>query len=151
MKHDIENAEDINKLVLSFYKKVLPDPIIGFIFTDIMQIDLNDHLPKIARFWHKILLPQTLEGKTYKGRTFEIHQHINTQCELNEQHFQHWVFLFSQTVAELYSGPLADIAITRAAAIAQSMFKGLNDKRATEHYLTKEQSGVNFFDPQDAV
>ena len=151
MKHDIVNAADIDALVTAFYQKVLPDPIIGFIFTDIAGIDLAQHLPKIAGFWHKILLPQSPEGQAYKGRTFEIHQHLHQRCQLNEHHFQRWVLLFTRTVDELYAGPLADLTKQRAAAIAESMHKGLHNKAATQHMLQREQTGVQFFEPDQSA
>lgn len=151
MKNDIENTEDINRLINAFYQKVLPDPIIGFIFTDIAKIDLETHLSKIAGFWHKILLPGSEAGKAYKGRTFEIHQSLHQLCFLNEHHFQRWVMLFTKTVDELYSGPMAQLSKQRAAAIAESMRKGLNHNPATQHFLMrKAMVGVQIFEPYKA-
>ncbi|WP_339668812.1 group III truncated hemoglobin [Dasania marina] len=151
MKQDIVSPADINALVTAFYQKVLPDPIIGFIFTDIAGIDLQQHLPKIAGFWHKILLPQSTEGQSYNGRTFEIHQQLHRLCALNEHHFQRWVMLFTRSVDELYSGPMAELAKQRAAAIAESMHKGLHHQAATQHMLQREHSGVQFFDPDQIL
>jgi truncated hemoglobin YjbI len=36
--HDIESKTDIEILIDKFYEKVLTDPIIGFIFTDIVAL-----------------------------------------------------------------------------------------------------------------
>ena len=41
---DIQNKEDINKLVLNFYTKAMDDPIIGFFFTQVSPIDLDTYI-----------------------------------------------------------------------------------------------------------
>ncbi|MGK0441585.1 MAG: hemoglobin [Pseudohongiellaceae bacterium] len=149
MPNDIENEHDVEQLIKHFYVKVLNDPLISFIFTDIAKIDLEAHLPKIASFWKQLILPQLPHGQRYyRGRTFEIHQGLNRQCTLNEHHFQRWVLLFSQTVDDYFSGPRASLIKQKASAIAASMHKGLNHKQATEHFLRHQQTDVQFFDPQ---
>ena len=55
MKHDIENREDLLKLVTSFYDKLLADPSISYLFTDVAKIDLDHHLPVLVDFWDMIL------------------------------------------------------------------------------------------------
>ena len=47
---DIETRADIEELISIFYEKMLKDPIIGFIFTDIAKIDLEEHLSIICDF-----------------------------------------------------------------------------------------------------
>ena len=114
---DIASAEDIDALVAAFYVRVLPDPIIGFFFTDIARIDLPSHLPKISAFWQQQLL-----GKpAYRGQMFAAHQHIHTRAALSSDHFHRWLSLFAQTVDAHFSGPVADAAKLRAQRIAQSM------------------------------
>ncbi|TAH05859.1 MAG: group III truncated hemoglobin, partial [Sphingobacteriales bacterium] len=55
-RHDIQTAADIQLLVDSFYKQVLPDPLIGYIFTDIAQLSWEKHIPIMYQFWGSILL-----------------------------------------------------------------------------------------------
>ena len=39
MKKETENREDIEFLVDVFYEKVKRDPLIGYIFTDVMKVN----------------------------------------------------------------------------------------------------------------
>ena len=118
---DIETPADIDRLIAAFYERVLADPIIGFFFTDIARIDLPSHLPKISAFWQLQLL-----GKLgYRGETFAVHKALHTQAELSADHFHRWLYLFEQTIDELFAGPRAAAAKKRAHAIALSMRRGL--------------------------
>ena len=148
MLNDIETEQDVEQLVKHFYTKVLSDPIIGFIFTDVAKIDLPAHLPKIANFWKQLILPRLPRGQRYyRGRTFEIHQSLNQHCTLNEHHFERWVLLFRQSVDELFIGERAELIKFRAGAIAESMHKGLNHQHATEHFFKRQLNPVQNVDP----
>ena len=46
---DIATREDIEKLVDGFYAQALKDPVIGFLFTEVAQIDLPTHLRVVSR------------------------------------------------------------------------------------------------------
>ena len=50
MKGKLENREDIKFLVDVFYEKVKQDPLIGYIFTDLMKVNWERHLPRIYDF-----------------------------------------------------------------------------------------------------
>lgn len=120
-KTDIETPADIDRLIEAFYTHVLADPIIGFFFTDIAHIDLQKHLPVISAFWKLQLL-----GKIgYKGQTFAAHKTIHERAALTEDHFHRWLFLFENTIDELFAGSRADTAKQRAKTIARSMQRGL--------------------------
>ena len=53
---DIADRADCERLVRAFYGRVMTDPIIGFIFTDVAHMDLEEHVPVITDFWETILL-----------------------------------------------------------------------------------------------
>ena len=144
-KTDITSEADIDKLVKHFYDLVVPDSIIGFIFTDIAKIDLEEHLPKISRFWQKLLLGDN----RYQGKTFEIHQQIHHQAELTPHHFHRWLFLFNHSVDTLFSGTIADLAKSRAKAIADSMLNGLQDRHMRAVLERRENAGLSFYDPKN--
>lgn len=118
---DIETTADVDQLIDEFYARALIDPIIGFFFTDVAQIDLQKHLPVIKAFWQLQLL-----GKLgYKGQTFAAHKNLHERAALTDDHFHRWLFLFENTIDELFSGPRAEIAKQRARTIARSMLRGL--------------------------
>ena len=122
---DIQNAQDVDKLIRRFYvDKVLSDPIIGFLFTDIAKIDIEEHLPKVSGFWQKALLG----SNTYQGKMFLVHEQLNNQVTLNEHHFVRWLYLFEQNIDELFEGKTAELAKKRAHSVAKSMLNGLNNE-----------------------
>ena len=125
---DIAAPADIDRLVEVFYAKLLRDPIVGFFFTDIARIDLPTHLPKISAFWQQ----QLLGRPGYRGQTFAQHAVLHRQAALSADHFHRWLFLFEQTLDELFAGPVTEAAKLRARAIAQSMQQALAQRHVTE-------------------
>lgn len=121
---DIATPADIDRLVAAFYKKLLSDAIIGFFFTDIARIDLDEHLPKISAFWQQQLLGLPI----YRGQTFAKHSALHSQAALTADHFHRWLFLFEQTIDSLFSGPVSEAAKLRAHNIAGSMQQALADR-----------------------
>ena len=117
---DIETREDIDALMQEFYKRALADEKIGFIFTDVMKLDLEHHLPIIGDFWESLLLGA---GKYQKhGRNpMQVHEEINRKVELNHEHFVRWLEIFGSVVDEMFEGDLADQAKMRANAIAHNI------------------------------
>ena len=116
-KRDIENREDIELLVNTFYKKVLSDDIIGYIFTEVVKINFHEHMPKMVDFWETTLFQNII----YKGNPMTVHLHLNLKEPLKKKHFDQWLYLFNETVDELFIGEKAHLAKTRAVSIATMM------------------------------
>jgi hemoglobin len=114
---DIETRNDIELLMQEFYKKVMQDEMIGFIFTDVAQLDLKHHLPIITDFWENVLFNTGI----YTRNAMTPHFKLNAQVNFQPQHFERWLFIFNETVKENFSGKLADLACTRAKSIASIM------------------------------
>ncbi len=55
MKKDIETRADIDELLIYFYSIAIKDELIGYIFTDVAELDLQQHLPIIGDFWETLL------------------------------------------------------------------------------------------------
>lgn len=114
---DIENRGHIELLIKSFYHKVIDDQKIGFFFTDIAKLNLEQHLPIMYDFWESTLL-----GKhSYKGNPIEVHQKLNSLHKIKKEHFDHWVQMFCNTVDDLFEGTTAQLAKNRAQSIATVM------------------------------
>lgn len=47
---DIRSREDIDMLMVAFYDAAFADESIGYIFTDVANMDLEEHLPVIGGF-----------------------------------------------------------------------------------------------------
>ena len=59
MARDIENRPDLEQLLTEFYLVAMSDAQIGHFFTQVVRLDLNEHLPGsvlILCCWLKITL-----------------------------------------------------------------------------------------------
>ena len=126
MKVDISSRADIEKMVLQFYEAVKADKTIGFIFTDVVHMNWEKHIPVIVDFWETILL----DNPVYTKNSMEVHYDKNKKLPLLNEHFISWVHLFTTTVDDLFEGKIAALAKTRAKSIAAVMlFKMENAKK----------------------
>lgn len=117
MKPEITTSAEIELLVRTFYAKALVDAEIGYLFTEIAQIDLEKHLPKIIHFWESVLL----DAPDYSGNVMQVHLNLNAKEPLTHAHFQRWLSLWTETVEELFQGEKAERAKQRAMGIAMVM------------------------------
>lgn len=131
MKTDIENRADIEKLITRFYEEVKQDKTIGFIFTDIIQMNWEKHIPLIIDFWETILL----DNPVYKNNAMEVHYTINRKVPLQPEHFKSWLTLFNNTTDELFTGKKAELAKNRARSIADVMQFKMNNANNTSSLM----------------
>lgn len=124
MNKDIENIEDIRLLVDSFYVKIQKDEVIGYIFTEVMQVNWDSHLPIMYSFWESILLDQV----SYRGNPMIKHIEINKQEPLKEEHFERWMKLWHETVDAHFEGDRAEEAKSRAMSMGQLMVHKIGKK-----------------------
>jgi len=122
VKRGIENRGDIEALLHSFYEKATNDPLIGHFFTEVIQLDIEKHIPVIADFWEAILF----DTRTYKKNVMEVHQQIHSLSAIKKEHLNKWVELFQTTVDESFEGPKATLMKQRAQSIATLMDIKLN-------------------------
>ena len=128
MKPNIKNIEDIKLLVDSFYNKVKKDSIIGYIFNEVIEVNWENHLPKMYRFWETILFNKA----SFKGNPMLKHILINTKERLKQEHFDRWVVLWNETINENFTGSIAEQAKQRGQSIGQLM-----------HYKIRESEKIN--------
>ena len=101
MKKAIENRDDIQLLVESFYHKVMADELIGPIFNEVLFFKWDTHIPVMIDFWETVLL----EKGNYKGNTMRVHIELNKKFPLKPDHFTRWKTLFFETLDEFFTGP----------------------------------------------
>lgn len=106
----------MERLVRTFYGRALTDPFIGFIFTDVAKLDLEDHVPQITAFWETVLLGT----QTYSGGAFRPHAELHGKVTLREGHFERWLQLWFGTVDELFKGERANAAKIHALRVARA-------------------------------
>jgi hemoglobin len=119
---DIETREDCERLVRAFYGRTLTDPMIGWIFTDVAKLDLEEHVPTITSFWATMLLD---EERTYYGGAFAPHVSLHRKVGLKAPHFERWLMLWRTTVDELFAGPRADEAKAHATRVGAAFHRRL--------------------------
>ena len=114
---DIQTQEDLNLVVDEFYKKLLADKSIGYIFTDVVKIKLEEHLPILVTFWSQGILGT---GGYYKNLT-QIHLDVNEKEYLSPELFKIWLNHFNNSVNENFKGEKAERIKTQALSIATVM------------------------------
>ncbi len=114
---DIQNQEDLYRLVDEFYKKLLADKSISYIFTDVVKIKIEEHLPILVTFWSQGILGTG----GYTNNLTQIHLDINKKEYLSPELFQIWLHHFNTTVDELFQGEKAEQIKTQALSISTIM------------------------------
>lgn len=114
---DIQTQGDLYLLVDEFYKKLLSDDSISYIFTEVVKINIEEHLPILVLFWSQAILGT---GGYTKNLT-EIHLDVNAKEHLTAELFKIWLCHFFTTVDENFSGEKAEQIKTQALSIATIM------------------------------
>lgn len=116
MKADVKNLEDITLFVDKFYGKVQYDALIGPVFAGAIQ-NWTPHLEQMYRFWNAALFG--VPG--FRGNPFAKHAPL----AIEEQHFERWLILFSETIDEDFEGEIAKEAKNRAGLMAEMFLRRL--------------------------
>jgi dephospho-CoA kinase len=106
-KRELNNREDIEFLVHSFYERILNDEMLAPFFK---TLDFDKHLPKMIDFWCFILLGET----GYSTNVVEKHIHMPLKAE----HFERWLEIFNNTLDANFEGENVEIPKQRAFTIA---------------------------------
>jgi len=114
LKKDIQNRADIELMVDTFYKKVLADKQLGYIFQDVAKVNWATHIPILYNFWENVIL---FTG-SYEGNPVNLHKHLHDIKPLNKAHFERWNKLFILTVNQLFEGANAELAKEKALSIS---------------------------------
>jgi hemoglobin len=114
---DLLTKTDLYRLVDAFYKKLLADKSISYIFTDVVKIKIEEHLPILVSFWSQAILGT---GGYTKNLT-KIHLDIDKKEALTPDLFKIWLAHFNETVDQNFAGNNAEKIKTQALSIATVM------------------------------
>lgn len=117
MMKDIQNQDDLLQLVTLFYEKLLADKSISYIFTDVVKIKLEEHLPILVTFWSQAILGTG----GYSNNLTQIHLDVSAKSYLSPELFKIWLSHFNQSVDALFAGEKAEQIKTNALSIATVM------------------------------
>jgi hemoglobin len=118
---DIQDRADIERLARAFYGTAMEDELIGWIFTDVAHLDLEEHLPVITSFWETVLLG----NQSYSGGAFGVHARLHEKAGLRQAHFERWLVLWCRTVDEMFDGPRAAAAKVHGLRVANAFHQRL--------------------------
>jgi hemoglobin len=117
MKNDISNRDDLLRLLMLFYNKLLGDRSISYLFTDIAKIDLSHHLDILVNFWDSVIF----QNDVYRKNAMQPHLILHQKSPLQKNHFETWLRYFNESVDELFEGEKAFLAKEKALSIATVM------------------------------
>ena len=126
MKQDIQNRDDVFKLVSTFYAKVRANEKIGYVFNEIIE-DWPSHLEKLTDFWEtNLFFVSKFRGNPMQAHV-DVDRHFNNTIE--QKHFGEWLNMWFETVDELFEGDRASIAKNRARNMASNLLMAVYEHR----------------------
>lgn len=111
------NKEQIENVIKQFYAQVSTDDLLGPIFNDVTEVNWDEHIEQIVKFWNSIMLGI----HEYSGNPMMQHILLNQQVKLEITHFTRWLKLFREAALSSLSEENAKIMIQRAELIAKSI------------------------------
>ncbi|NMN99088.1 group III truncated hemoglobin [Antrihabitans stalactiti] len=120
-RSDIADRNDVEALLRAFYERALTDELLREPFTPIRATGLDAHLPVMCDFWETVLFG----SRRYDGSVFRVHTRLHERHVLTAAHFLRWLSLWTDTVDELHTGPIAQRAKLQATRMAWAMNRRL--------------------------
>ena len=114
---DIKTQANLYQLVDEFYKKLLSDDSINYIFTDVVKIKIEEHLPILVTFWSQLIF----DTGGYTNNLTNIHLDINKKEKLTPELFQIWLNHFYSTVNDNFKGDNSEKIKEQALQLATIM------------------------------
>lgn len=117
MKKELATREDIEFLVHEFYQIVFKDELIGYIFTEVVEVDWGAHFPVMYDFWESVLFGTG----SYRGNPMLKHIDLNRIEALPEAYFDRWIEQWENAVTTHFQGVKAEEAIAKAKSMKALM------------------------------
>lgn len=135
---DLNDRNDIIRLVDGFYERIRSDEKLGPVFEEIAQVDWETHLPKMYDFWDTVMF----RSGTFRGDPIAAHKKLGPLTDMSQATFDHWLDLFRATVSELFAGEKAEHIVRCAEDMANVLYSKVNNvpqPRFDPANLTDEQ------------
>jgi len=127
-RKEILTLADVRQMVDTFYGKIRKDDLLADIFNERIQDRWPQHLEKMYTFWQTILLGE----HTYYGAPFPPHATL----DVYQHHFNRWLFLWHETLDELFTGSKVEEAKWRANRMAEVFAYKIGQRKAQERMMT---------------
>jgi hemoglobin len=125
---DISDRADLMALLRDFYGRAFRDGLLGPVFVEIAQMDLEAHLPVMCDFWESALF----RAGRYRRNALHPHQLLHTKAHLTPEHFHRWLALWQATVTDRHAGAKAELAKVQGSRIAGAMCRRLTGPALAE-------------------
>lgn len=125
---DITDNGDLEVLIRDFYGRCFEDDLLGPVFVDVAQLNLEAHLPVMVDFWSTVLF----RTGAYRRNVLDVHAALDEKSRLTSHHLDRWLELWTATVERLFAGPKADMAVTQAQRFAWSLNRRLAGDSGSE-------------------
>lgn len=122
---DLATRAEVEELVRTFYRAAATDELLGPVF-EAAHVHWPGHIETVTAFW----MDQLFGSHGYTGQPLRAHEPVNRIIPFRPEHFARWLALFTETVDELFVGPVADLATTRAAKMARALERLLRGEAA---------------------
>ena len=123
---DLATRSEVEHLVRTFYRAAAMDDLLGPIFAA-AHVDWPGHIETVTAFW----MEQLFGIRGYDGNPLRAHESIDRIIPFCDEHFERWLALFTETVDELFEGPVAELAKARAAKMARALRRLLRGEAAS--------------------
>jgi len=124
----IENRQDVNHLVSSFYAKIRRDDLLGPIFNKhIAEEEWPAHIEKLTDFWVGNLFGMRI----FKGNPALKHVMVDQgqNQQIAQYHFDRWLGLWYETLDIHFTGELAERAKVIATRIGAAQLRIMQSSR----------------------
>jgi hemoglobin len=113
---DVATANDIGVVVGRFYRAVITDPLLGPLFEK-YGVDWPHHIPKLELYWEHVLF----DRPGAPVNTIAAHGPVQRSTPFDREHIDRWLELWTNTIDDLFVGPVADLAKARAGQVARAL------------------------------
>jgi len=118
---DIGGRAHVERFVRDFYRQAAMDDVLGPVFAA-AGMDWNKHIETLVEFWSW----QLFGVRGYEGNPLRAHEPVHARTPFTPHHYDRWLELFVDTIDNLFSGPVAELAKARAHKMATAMQRLLN-------------------------
>jgi hemoglobin len=119
---DIENREDVVKLVDTFYENVLKDEQLAPIFGP-SEHHWEQHIIRVYNFWENWLF----QTGSYTGGMMWVHMERHATHPMTTALFERWLAYWITCTDALFAGKNAEFVKSKALEIGQVMNAKLNN------------------------
>lgn len=133
---DIESRNDIEFLIMEFYKKVRNDDLLGPFFNQTFTTEKawEHHYPILIDFWEQNLLANQI----FKGNPTMAHHGVDKHFNftIKPEHFDRWVDIWTANIDLHFAGEKVQLSKTKLSRLRVGMYEKILQTRAN---LSKQE------------